>query len=192
MDILVIDVLDKWGMILLRTWLTDLGGWIQMDWTYSTVPASEDSLVRLHREEEKHRVEDPKRPSNEYVYNTDEIGTYTCYSTFLAPIKEKIKDEKINKIWKMNFDGAHSRVGKGAYFVITSPSGQIFNFALRLEFEATKNVAEYEALLLGVEIAKDMGLKMLSIKGDSDLVILQVKNDYACKCKRLKMYGNVV
>ena len=165
MDILVIDVPDKWGMLLSRKWSTDLGGWIQMDWTYATVPASEDSLVRLHREKEwKHHVEYPKKPSNEYVYNTDEIGSYTCYSTFLAPIKEKIKDEKVDAIWKMNFDGAHSREGKGVGIVITSPSGQIFNFASKLEFEATNNVAEYEALLLGVEIAKDMGIKMLSIK----------------------------
>ena len=76
--------------------------------------------------------------------------------------------------------------------VITSPKGKIFNFAYRLEFEATNNVAEYEAFLLGLETTKDMGIKMLSIKGDSDLIILQVKNEFACKCKRLKKYKNVV
>ena len=86
----------------------------------------------------------------------------------------------------MNFDGAHSRAGKGAGVVITSPKGKIFNFAYRLEFEATNNVVEYEALLLGLETAKDMGIKMSSISGDSDLIILQVKNEFACKCKRLK------
>ena len=53
-------------------------------------------------------------------------------------------------------------------------------------------MVEYEALLLGVEIAKDMGIKMLSIKGNSNVVILQVKNEYACKCKRLKKYRNAV
>ena len=180
-------------MLLSRKWSADLGGWIQMDWTYSTVPASEDSLVRLHREKErKHHVEDPKKPSNEYVYNTDEIESYTCYSSFLAPIKEKIKDERVDVIRRMNFDGAHSRAGKEAGIVITSPSGQIFNFASKLEFEATNNVAEYEALLLGVEIAKDMGIKILSIKGDSYLGILHIKNEYACNCKRLKKYRNGV
>ena len=35
-----------------------------------------------------------------------------------------------------------------------------------------------------------MGIKMLSISGDSDLIILQVKNEFACKCKRLKKYRN--
>jgi len=53
-------------------------------------------------------------------------------------------------------------------------------------------VAEYEALLLGLEIAKDMGIKILNIKGYSDLVILQVKNKYACKSERLRRYINAI
>ena len=99
----------------------------------------------------------------------------------MAPLKEKIKYEKVDEIWRMNFDDAHSRAGKGAGVVITSPKGKIFNFAFRLEFEPTNNVAEYEALLLGLETSKDMGIKMLSISVDSDLIIIQVKNEFACK-----------
>ena len=50
-----------------------------MDWTYATILASEDSWVKLHIEKEKkYHVENPKKPLNEYVYNTDDIGTYTC------------------------------------------------------------------------------------------------------------------
>ena len=158
-----------------------------MDWTYATIPASEDSWVKLRNEKEKkYHVENPKKPLNEYVYNTNDIGTYTCYSTFLALLKEEIKDEKVDEIWRMNFDGGHSRAGKGVGVVITSPKGKTFNFSYGLEFEATNNIAEYEALLFGLETTKDMGIKMLSISGDSDLIILQVKNEFACKCKRLK------
>ena len=60
--------------------------------------------------------------------------------------------------------------------MIISPSNKVYNFAFRLEFEASNNVVEYEALLLGLETAKDMGIKMLNIKGDLDLVVLQIKN----------------
>jgi ribonuclease HI len=80
-------------------------------------------------------------------------------------------------------------LGKGVGIVIESPSGQEFKFAYRLEFDATNNVAEYEALLLGLEICKDMGVKCLNIKGDSDLVIQQLKNKFACKSERLKSIG---
>ena len=86
-----------------------------MDWTYPTVPASEFSLVKLYSEKEKrYHVENPQNPLNQYVYNSDEHGIYQINSTFLAPIQEKIKDEKVDELWKMNFDGAYSRAGKGA------------------------------------------------------------------------------
>ena len=42
----------------------------------------------------------------------------------------------------MYFDGAYSKSGKGAGIVIISPSNKIYNFAFRLEFEASNNVAE--------------------------------------------------
>ena len=111
---------------------------------------------------------------------------------FFSTIKEKFKDEKVDEIWKMNFNGAHSRYGKGVGVSITSPRGQVFSFSFRLEFEVTDNVAEYEALLLGLEIAKDMGIKMLNIRGDSDLIILQVKNHFSFQFKRLKKYRNAM
>ena len=50
-------------------------------------------------------------------------------------------------------------------------------------------MVEYEALLLGLEIAKDMAIRVLSIKGDSDFIISQVKNLFACKCRKLKSIG---
>ena len=53
MDILVIDVSDKLGMLLSRKWPAYLGGWIQMDWIYATISTSEYSLVRLHRKKER-------------------------------------------------------------------------------------------------------------------------------------------
>ena len=92
----------------------------------------------------------------------------------------------------MNFDGAYSRAGKGVGIVITSPKGKVFNFSFKLEFEATNNVAQNEALLLGIEIVKDMGIKLLSIKGDSDLIVQQVKGQFACKCQRLEKYRNAI
>ena len=110
----------------------------------------------------------------------------------MAPIKENIKNEKIDEVWQMYFDGAYSKAGKGVGIMIISPSDKIYNFAFRLEFEASNNVAEYEALILGLEAAKEMGIKMLNIKGDSDLVVLQIKNQYQCKNDRLRKYRNAI
>ena len=46
--------------------------------------------------------------------------------------------------------------------------------------------------MIGLEIAKDMGVKILNIKGDSDLIIFQVKNQYASKSQHLKKYRNAI
>ena len=121
---------------------------------------------------------------------TDNFGNYDILSNFMAPIKENIKNEKIDEVWKMYFNGAYSKSGKGAGIVSISPSDNVYNFVFRLEFEASNNVAEYQELLLGLETAKDMGIKMLNIKGDSYLVFLQIKNQYQCKNDRLRKYIN--
>ena len=45
-----------------------------------------------------------------------------------------------------------------------------------LDFKTMNNVAEYEALLLGVKVAKEMGIMCMNIFGDADLIIQQVNN----------------
>jgi hypothetical protein len=196
MDVLVIDVPATWGMLLSRKWGAHMGGCLNMDLSFATIPYPPPSTknFRLFREKKrKYHIEDPKEQFNEFICQTSNMENFSICSNFLAPIEEKFKDEKeSNKAWKINFDGAHSRSGKGAGIVLVSPTGKSHNFAFRLEFDATNDVAEYEALLLGLEIAKDMGLKILNVKGDSDLVILQVKNKFACKSERLKRYRNAI
>jgi hypothetical protein len=51
MDIVVIDLPDSWGMLLSRKWVVDLGGSLQMDLSYATIPTSEGNFVTLHREQ---------------------------------------------------------------------------------------------------------------------------------------------
>ena len=110
MDIVVIDVPDAWGMLLSRKWAVDLGGSIQMDLSYATIPSPDGTMVRLNRElERKYHVEDPKNPHNELKRRSDEIGNYAILSNFLEPLEEKVKEEKLSEVWHMNFDGAYSR-----------------------------------------------------------------------------------
>ena len=52
MDIVVIDVPDTWGMLLNRKTATKLGGNLQMDLTYATIPTPNDSMFILNREME--------------------------------------------------------------------------------------------------------------------------------------------
>jgi hypothetical protein len=53
-------------------------------------------------------------------------------------------------------------------------------------------VAEYEALVLGMRAAKEMGIKEIVIFGDAELIIQQVKNAYHANNPRLRNYSNEV
>ncbi|KAK1660748.1 hypothetical protein QYE76_048907 [Lolium multiflorum] len=60
--------------------------------------------------------------------------------------------------WKMHFDGSKMRNGLGAGIVITSPKGDRLDYVLQIHFAASNNVAEYEALIHGLKLAKEIGL----------------------------------
>ena len=56
-----------------------------MDWTYATIPTSENTRVILHREKlRKRHVENPKNPGNEFVHFTDNFGNYAILSNFMT------------------------------------------------------------------------------------------------------------
>jgi hypothetical protein len=110
MDIVVIDVPDAWGMLLSRKTTADLGGNLQMDLTYATIPTPNGSMFRLNRElERKYHVEDPRKPINEFVYRELEMGCYEIESNFLASTKMELKDElpSVCNVWDTmdSFDG---------------------------------------------------------------------------------------
>jgi ribonuclease HI len=63
------------------------------------------------------------------------------------------------------------KMGAGAGPLFISPLGEHMRYAVRLHFPASNNMAEYEALLCGLRIAIETGIKRLDVRGDSQLVI---------------------
>ena len=75
-----------------------------------------------------------------------------------------------NTYWTIHFDGSRQLEDSGAGVVLTSPRGDKFRYVLRLMFPCTNNAAEYEALLHGLRMAKELNLSRVRCLGDSDLV----------------------
>ena len=73
----------------------------------------------------------------------------------------------------MYFDGASNSKGAGAGVVVISENGMHFPACCKLNFDATNNVSEYEACILGLRLAIDMDIHRLAVFGDSKLVIKQ-------------------
>ena len=67
----------------------------------------------------------------------------------------------------MYFDGSVAKTGAGAGVYIISPIHDFKALSYKLMFECTNNVAEYEALLLGLHALKDLGAQKIRVLGDS-------------------------
>ncbi|GJZ44311.1 reverse transcriptase domain-containing protein, partial [Tanacetum coccineum] len=61
--------------------------------------------------------------------------------------------------WTLFTDGSSCVDGSGARLILTSPEGTEFTYALRFQFAASNNEAEYEALIVGLRIAARMGVR---------------------------------
>ncbi|GJR87332.1 reverse transcriptase domain-containing protein [Tanacetum coccineum] len=83
-------------------------------------------------------------------------------------------DEELLDPWTLFTDGSSCVDGSGAGPILTNPKGAEFMYALWFRFDATNNEAEYEALIDGLRIAEQMGVKNLQTNVDSRLVANQV------------------
>ncbi|GJX03136.1 reverse transcriptase domain-containing protein [Tanacetum coccineum] len=90
-------------------------------------------------------------------------------------------EEELPEPWILFTDGASCTDGFGAGLILTNPEGMEFTYALRFRFDATNNKAEYEALITGLRIAEQMGVKNLQANVDSRLVANQVNGTYVAK-----------
>jgi ribonuclease HI len=88
----------------------------------------------------------------------------------------------------MHFDGSKMLNGVGAIVVLTSPKGDKLQYVLQMHFRASNNVAEYEALVHGLKLAKEIDIQRILCFGDSDLVVHQVSGEWDAKDANMASY----
>ncbi|XP_056159729.1 uncharacterized protein LOC130135193 [Syzygium oleosum] len=103
------------------------------------------------------------------------------------PIEERIS-EIVSDKWTMYFDGAVNPAGSGTGAVLISPTGQHHPVAAKLVFLCTNNISEYEARILGLQLAVDMKVRNLQVYGDSTLIILQTEGQWRTHDTKLIPY----
>uniref|UniRef100_A0A2N9HN79 Uncharacterized protein n=1 Tax=Fagus sylvatica TaxID=28930 RepID=A0A2N9HN79_FAGSY len=80
--------------------------------------------------------------------------------------------------WKLYFDGAANAVGSGIGAVLVSPKGQQTPIAVKLGFDCTNNMTEYEACIVGLQAALEFGAYELEVFGDSLLIVSQTNGEW--------------
>lgn len=73
-----------------------------------------------------------------------------------------------------------------------SPQGEKLRYAIRLHLDTTTNMAEYEALVNGIQIATELGARRLLMSGDSELAVDQVLKAIEPREPRMCVYYNEV
>ena len=92
----------------------------------------------------------------------------------------------------MFIDGSANIKGTRLGLVLKSPQGDMIVQSIRCEFKATNNEAEYETLIVGLTVAKDMNIKKINVKSDSLLIVSQINGTYAAKDSKMTAYLDVV
>ncbi|CAL8175361.1 unnamed protein product [Prunus armeniaca] len=90
--------------------------------------------------------------------------------------------------WKLYFDRSKIDVASEAGIVLEEPLGIRHCYSFQLDFQCTNNRAEYEALIIGLEILVELGIQSIEILGDSMLVLKQIAGEYNCLSAFLAVY----
>ncbi|XP_074336827.1 uncharacterized protein LOC141673998 [Apium graveolens] len=94
--------------------------------------------------------------------------------------------------WKLYVDGSSTAERSGAGLILISPKGFTIQQAITFAFKATNNQAEYEALIVGLKLAKSLGISRMTIHSDSQIVVKQTTGEYIAKDPTLAQYQAMV
>ena len=90
--------------------------------------------------------------------------------------------------WVLFVDGSSNQQGSSVSIILKGPNGLLTEQAFRFAFKANNNQVEYEALIVGMLLTKELGARSLLVKSDSLLVIGQVTGKYQAKDPQIDLY----
>lgn len=101
----------------------------------------------------------------------------------MAP--EPLALDQVRPTWKLLTDGSSNQQESGAGMLHVNPKGERLEYALRFEFKSSNTEAEYEALIIGMNL---MGAEQIRIQSDSQLIVNQISNEYEERYESMKRY----
>ncbi|XP_052176660.1 uncharacterized protein LOC127790964 [Diospyros lotus] len=97
-------------------------------------------------------------------------------------------DEGVSQNWTLSVDGNSSVGGSGAGLLLQGLDGQAWPYALYFEFNASNNEAEYEALIAGLRLAEQMGVRDLEVYSNLNLIVQQVTGEFEAREDAMAQY----
>jgi len=111
------------------------------------------------------------------------------FADFVVKLSSKTAESaRSDDRWVLSVDGSSNQLGSGAGVILEGPNDVLIEQSLRFAFKASNNQAEYEALIAGILLAKEMGAKVLMAKSDSLLITGQVTGEFQAKDPQMAAY----
>jgi ribonuclease HI len=110
---------------------------------------------------------------------------------FIADWTPGAQGEEVTKdaeAWMVFCDRSWGTFGAGAAAVLVAPSKVRTCYAMKLDFSCTNNIAEYDALLLGLRKLKAMGIRRAILKTDSQVISGHVDKSRKARDLKLEKY----
>ncbi|KAI5338116.1 hypothetical protein L3X38_017387 [Prunus dulcis] len=126
------------------------------------------------------------RPLKLYVSASETLYAASHYLHHRQDRLNQIHADKTNaerQNWEMDsgFDRIHPQIRlQEPGVVLEEPLGVRHCYSFQLDFQCTNNRAEYEALIIGLEMLVELGVQSVEILGDSMLVLKQIAGEYKC------------
>jgi ribonuclease HI len=114
---------------------------------------------------------------------------------FIADWTPGAQEEEATKdaeAWTIFCGGSWGTFGAGAAAVLIAPSKIRTCYTVKLDFSCTNNIAEYEALLLGLRKLKAMGIRRAVLKTDSQVISGHVDKSCKARIPKLEKYLDTV
>ncbi|XP_068475157.1 uncharacterized protein [Phaseolus vulgaris] len=104
---------------------------------------------------------------------------------FTSELQDNLEPEAT---WILYVDGSSSKSGGGARVVLERSGSLCIEKSLHFGFKASNNQAEFEELIAGLLLAKDMGARKVECKTDSQLIVGHINEKYQVKDPLLLKY----
>ncbi|XP_073112596.1 uncharacterized protein [Elaeis guineensis] len=131
------------------------------------------------------------RPSVKAQVLADFIAECTIANNKLedATTKEAATPEPdLRLTWVLHIDEALNAQGSGAGLILTNSEGVVTEYALQFDFKTSNDQAEYEALLVGLKMTKELEIDSLKVFTDSQLIVGQIKGKFEARDPIMAIY----
>jgi len=111
-----------------------------------------------------------------------------CLLDFVNDLQHTTEEDQ----WTLYIDGSSNLKGACVSIVLEGPNHILIEKSLHFAFKTSNNQAEYEAILVGLSLAREIGVKTLIWKTDSKLTIGHLNDEFQIKDATLLQYYHLV